>query len=146
MTLALSPSRPNLANLIVSDIAPIRSALSSSFERYLGAMARIADPLSDIKTREEADSVLRAEEKVDFPPPQMLLQPKQQMFQDLGVRQLLLTNLSVPSLQSNETVKFKIPVNILADALADIASFPYTPDGPRRWKGRTLVVKGAKSE
>ncbi|KAG6889008.1 hypothetical protein C0995_004476 [Termitomyces sp. Mi166 len=128
MTLALSPSPLNLANLIISDIAPTRMSLSSSFKRYLGAMAHIADPASNIRTREEADLALKAEEN------------------DLGVRQFLLTNLTVPSRQSNETVKFKIPVDILTDAIADIGSFPYTPDWPHKWRGRTLVVKGAKSD
>ncbi|KAG6844682.1 hypothetical protein H0H87_004657 [Tephrocybe sp. NHM501043] len=128
MTLALSPSPPNLANLIVSDIVPIRSSLSPSFQRYLEVMARIADPSSNVKTRDEADSILKAEEK------------------DIGVRQFLLTNLDIPSKQSNETVKFKIPINILTEAIGDLGSFPYTPNGPHQWPGRTLVVKGAKSD
>ncbi|KAG6876906.1 hypothetical protein C0993_012162 [Termitomyces sp. T159_Od127] len=128
MTLALSPSPPDLANLIISDIAPTRLSLSPAFRRYLGVMARITDPVSNIRTREEADSALKAEEK------------------DLSVRQFLLTNLIAPSRSSNETVKFKIPVDILADAIVDIGSFPYTPDGSHTWQGRTLVVKGAKSE
>ncbi|KAG6916206.1 hypothetical protein DXG01_007836 [Tephrocybe rancida] len=128
MTLALSPSPPSLANLIVSDIAPTRSSLSPSFKRYLGVMAQISDPASKIRTREEADSAFKAEEK------------------DLGIRQFLLTNLAVPSQQSNETVKFKIPVDILTDAIAELGSFPYMPDGLRQWPGRALVVKGAKSD
>ncbi|KAG6865003.1 hypothetical protein C0991_005691 [Blastosporella zonata] len=128
MSLALSPSCPDLANLIISDIAPTRSSLSPSFKRYLGVMARIADPSSNIRTREQADAALKAEE------------------QDLAVRQFLLTNLDVPSKQLNGTVKFKIPVNILTDAIADLGSFPYMPDGSHQWQGRTLVVKGAKSD
>lgn len=64
MTLALSPSPPNLANLIISDIAPTRLSLSPAFKRYLDVMACIADPASNIRTREQADSALKAEEKV----------------------------------------------------------------------------------
>lgn len=64
MTLALSPSPLSLANLIVSDIAPTRSSLSPAFRRYVDVMTRIADPTSNIRTREEADSALKAEEKV----------------------------------------------------------------------------------
>ncbi|KAG6808777.1 hypothetical protein H0H93_016497, partial [Arthromyces matolae] len=64
MTLALSPSPPNLANLIVSDIAPTQSSLSPSFKVYLNSMARIQDPASNIRTREEANSALQEVEKV----------------------------------------------------------------------------------
>ncbi|KAG6831519.1 hypothetical protein H0H92_009787 [Tricholoma furcatifolium] len=128
MTLALSSSLPNLEKLIISDIAPTRSSLSSSFKRYLSAMAHIENPSSNIKTRDEADSVLKMTEN------------------DLGIRQFLLTNLNVPSPHSGATVNFKVPVDILTDAIPDLGSFPYVPDGLNQWRGSTLVVKGAKSD
>ncbi|KAG5638548.1 hypothetical protein H0H81_012049, partial [Sphagnurus paluster] len=64
MTLALSASLPTLSNLIVSDIAPTRSALSPSFQRYLKVMSHIENPVTGIRTREAADKVLQSEEKV----------------------------------------------------------------------------------
>ncbi|KAG5643272.1 hypothetical protein DXG03_001239 [Asterophora parasitica] len=125
MTLALSSSLPSLSKLIISDIAPTRSSLAPSFIRYLKIMADIEDPTANITTREGADKVLQTVEK------------------DLGVRQFLLTNLVLPS---NSTVKFKIPVATLEDAVPALGSFPFMIDEGHQWRGRTLVVKGAKSE
>ncbi|KAG6887163.1 hypothetical protein C0992_000366 [Termitomyces sp. T32_za158] len=129
MTLALSSTSPNLANLIVSDIAPTCSSLSN-VRRYLWVMARLVHPAYNIRTREQADAFVKAEEWTI----------------SSSVREFLLTNLIVPREHSNETVKFKVPIDILRDALFDIGSFPYTPNGPHKWQGRTLVVKGAESE
>jgi hypothetical protein len=63
MTLALS-SPTILSNLIVSDIAPTRTSLSSSFIRYLKAMTAIGDPASGARTRQEAGKILEGVEKV----------------------------------------------------------------------------------
>ncbi|KAF8071586.1 alpha/beta-hydrolase [Lyophyllum atratum] len=129
MTLALSSPVPtSLSNLIVSDIAPTRSSLSPAFVRYLKLMARIEDPASQVRTREEADKILQAEEK------------------NTQVRQFLLTNLMLPPSGSGETAKFKIPVDILTEAIPALGSFPFTPEEGRQWHGRTLVVKAAKSD
>lgn len=64
----------------------------------------------------------------------------------MAVRQFLLTNLVVPSSTSEKTVKFKIPIDTLLEAAPDIGSFPFMPDGELEWTGRTLIVKGAKSD
>jgi len=129
MTLALS-SPTILSNLIVSDIAPTRTSLSSSFIRYLKAMTAIGDPASGARTRQEAGKILEGVEK------------------DLGVRQFLLTNLLPPSASKipSKTVRFQIPIPILTEAIPALGSFPYTVDEGRSWRGRSLVVKGARSE
>ncbi|KAF5379698.1 hypothetical protein D9615_005736 [Tricholomella constricta] len=128
MTLALSSSLPSLSNLIISDIAPVRSSLSPSFQRYLKVMSDIEDPATDVRTREAADKILQTVEK------------------DLSIRQFLLTNLMLPSNPSDKTVKFKIPIATLKGAIAALGSFPFALDEGRQWHGRTLVVKGAKSD
>jgi hypothetical protein len=63
MTVALS-SPTIISKLIVSDIAPTRTSLSSSFIRYLKAMAAIEDPISGARTRQEAGKVLEGVENV----------------------------------------------------------------------------------
>ncbi|GLB44859.1 putative alpha beta-hydrolase [Lyophyllum shimeji] len=127
MTVALSGTLPALSNLIVSDISPTQTCLPPAFTTYLKAMAHIEDPASAIRTREQADDILKGVEK------------------NLAVRQFLLTNLKTPS-DSSETVKFKIPVDILLEATPAIGSFPFIPGPEHQWHGRTLVVKGAKSD
>ncbi|KAF9460327.1 alpha/beta-hydrolase [Collybia nuda] len=130
MTLALSPSPPVLSNLIISDIAPTQTSLSPSFIRYLNIMSHIEDPTSDVRTREHTGKILETVEQVCM---------------NIGVRQFLLTNLVLPSDSepTRKTVKFQIPIPILANAIPDLGSFPYG-QGPS-WNGKTLVVKGLRS-
>ncbi len=56
----------------------------------------------------------------------------------------LLTNLVVPPHTSHEHAHFRIPINVLGNSIQDIGSFPYE-DRERRWDGKTLFIKGAKS-
>lgn len=65
MTLALS-SPGILSRLVVSDIAPTRTSLSPSCIRHLNAMAKIEDPTTGVRTREDASRVLEGVEKVCF--------------------------------------------------------------------------------
>ena len=64
MTVALDPDLPRelLAHLIVADIAPARGALSPEFQGYIEAMKKIE--ASAVKTRQEADRVLKPYEQV----------------------------------------------------------------------------------
>lgn len=64
MTVALDPELPanRLSHLIVADIAPSRGALSSEFQGYVQAMQKIEE--AGVKTRQEADRVLKPYEQV----------------------------------------------------------------------------------
>ena len=64
MSVALSPELPSnlLSHLIVADIAPSRGPLSAEFTGYVEAMQKIEE--SNVKTRQEADRVLRPYEQV----------------------------------------------------------------------------------
>ncbi|KAK7462741.1 hypothetical protein VKT23_007327 [Stygiomarasmius scandens] len=125
MSLALNPSLPpsTLSNLIVADIAPSRGKLSDEFLTYIQAMKKIED--MKLKTRKEATEVLREYEK------------------DASVVAFLLTNIIIPS-GPTEYVHFRIPLDILGDAIPEIGSFPYAP-GETKFEGNTLFIKGEKS-
>ena len=67
MTVALDPELPSdlLSHLIVADIAPARGALSNEFKGYIEAMQKIEQ--SQVKSRHEADGLLKPYEKVCLP-------------------------------------------------------------------------------
>lgn len=60
--------------------------------------------------------------------------------QDLGIRQFLLTNLdrSDPA----GPYEFRLPLEILSNALGEIGEFPYAP-GEKVWTKPALFLKGA---
>ncbi|THV04782.1 alpha/beta-hydrolase [Dendrothele bispora CBS 962.96] len=126
MSLALNPSLPpsTLSNLIVADIAPNRGKLSEEFMNYIEAMKKIER--LRLRTRKEATQVLQEYEK------------------DASVVAFLLTNIIIPS-DSSEHVHFRIPLDILGDAISEMGSFPYAP-GETKFEGRTLFIKGEKSK
>lgn len=66
MALALSPSPPDVSNLIIADIAPTQSSLHPYFVEYLEAMSEIENPENGIKSRKEAGKILETVEKVGF--------------------------------------------------------------------------------
>ena len=61
--------------------------------------------------------------------------------QDPVIRAFLLTNLDTNS----KPLKFRVPLNVIDDAIPDLGDFPYEPRS-RKWEGETLFVKGAKSK
>ncbi|GJJ13716.1 hypothetical protein Clacol_007972 [Clathrus columnatus] len=125
MSAALSPTLPKdlLTNLIIADIAPARGPLSSDFKEYTYAMSRIEH--SRIKSRKEANDILLQTEP------------------DPSIRAFLLTNLTLD--KDAGYVKFRIPIDLIKDALDELGDFPYDPEKDHRWDGRTLVIKGEKS-
>ncbi|KAG1736539.1 alpha beta-hydrolase [Suillus lakei] len=124
MALALDPELPSdlLANLIVSDIAPVRAKVSQDTVQHIRAMEKIE--AGNVSTRKEADEIMSEYE------------------QDPSVRSFLLTNLEI---NKATPVKFKIPIDILKEGQAEIESFPYAP-GERSWNRRALFIKGKKSK
>ncbi|KIK52682.1 hypothetical protein GYMLUDRAFT_251052 [Collybiopsis luxurians FD-317 M1] len=128
MTLALDDQLPSdlLKNLIVVDISPTKGRVSKTTISYIDALRQIEDlKLSDSNARKEADKVLLEVEK------------------DPSTRAFLLSTLLVPSRGSNEFARFRVPLDILSNAIPDIGTFPYDP-GETTYKGRTLLVKGGK--
>jgi hypothetical protein len=55
-----------------------------------------------------------------------------------------LTNL-IPAASDNQHAKFRVPLNILEDAIPELGAFPYER-GDRTWDGKTLLIKGSKSK
>ncbi|KAF2474414.1 alpha/beta-hydrolase [Lindgomyces ingoldianus] len=111
------------ANIIAVDNAPVDAALTSDFPRYVEGMRRVEEAkLMDLK---EADEMLEPYAK------------------DLPVRQFLLTNLIRPS--PSDPLKFRIPVRTLANALDDMADFPFTNPDAQRFNKPALFVRGTRS-
>lgn len=61
-------------------------------------------------------------------------------------RAFLLTNL-LPQAHDHHhhPLRFKIPIDLIGNAIPNIGSFPYEP-GERTWDGPTLFIKGDKSK
>lgn len=119
--MAVALRRPALISKVISvDNAPIEATLSSNFGTYVRAMRRIE--AAHLTKQADADAILAQYEP------------------DLAVRQFLLTNL----VRHGESLRFRIPVNILQSALDVVGSFPYHPDKVRSTKP-ALFVRGTKS-
>jgi pimeloyl-ACP methyl ester carboxylesterase len=121
MTMALAdPSC--CANIVAVDNAPVDAALASDFPRYVEGMRKTeeAKPMS----QKEADALMEPYAK------------------ELPVRQFLLTNLVR---EPGKPLKWRVPVKILADALDDMADFPYKNPDEARFSKRALFIRGTKS-
>ena len=121
MTVALRNKVP-IANLIPVDNAPVDAALHSDFAKYITGMRRIED--TTIHRQSEADAILKDYED------------------SLPIRQFLLGNLVR---RKDGTQTWQIPIKILANALDNMADFPFTDPDAVRYEGPTLVVRGTKS-
>lgn len=121
MAVALRGKVP-ISSLIPVDNAPVDAALKSDFGKYIQGMRKIAD--ANIQKQSEADAILAEFES------------------NIGVRQFLLTNLA----RGKDGIqRFRIPVKYLANALDNMADFPFTDPDQARWEGPTLFVRGTKS-
>ncbi|KAF1971779.1 alpha/beta-hydrolase [Bimuria novae-zelandiae CBS 107.79] len=110
------------ANIVAVDNAPVDAALASDFPAYVEGMRRIEalQPTS----QKAADEILTPYAK------------------DLPVRQFLLTNLvRAPG----QPVKWRIPVKTLANALDDMADFPFNNPDEARFSKRALFIRGTRS-
>ncbi|OQO04468.1 hypothetical protein B0A48_09390 [Cryoendolithus antarcticus] len=121
MTVALRQRVP-IASLISVDNAPIDAALKSDFAKYVRAMRRIEQ--AHVKRQADADAILAEYED------------------ELPIRQFLLTNLYRAE---DGTQKWRIPIKYLANALDNMADFPFKDPDEVRYAGPTLFVRGTKS-
>lgn len=123
MTLALkSPSL--IADMISVDNAPLDAALLSNFGKYVQGMKKIES--AGVTRQSEADVILKDYEE------------------SLVIRQFLLGNLFRP--QGEKTHKFKVPLNILGNALDNLGDFPYKDPESVRFQKPTLFVRGTQSK
>lgn len=121
MTVALRRRVP-IANLIPVDNAPVDAALKSDFGKYVQGMRKVED--AHVKKQSEADAILQDYESA------------------LPIRQFLLTNLIRAE---DGSQRFRIPIRYLANALDDMADFPFKDPDETRFEGPTLFVRGTKS-
>ena len=125
MTVALH--RPDLVEKLVSiDNAPVDAALKSDFGKYIQGMRKVEE--ARVQKQSEADEILRPFEE------------------NLAIRQFLLTNL-VRAVDASGIAyqKFRVPIQTLANALDNMADFPYKDPDSARYSGPTLFIRGTKS-
>ncbi|KAF2680142.1 alpha/beta-hydrolase [Lentithecium fluviatile CBS 122367] len=121
MTMALrDPSC--CADIIAVDNAPVDAALASDFPRYVEGMRKAEEAMP--MSQKDADAIMEPYAK------------------DLPVRQFLLTNLVR---EPGKPLRFRVPVKILADALDDMADFPFKNPDEARFCKRALFIRGTKS-
>ncbi|TGZ83384.1 alpha/beta-hydrolase [Ascodesmis nigricans] len=123
--MAVALQHPSLVSrIIVVDNAPVEAGLASSFPRYIQAMRKIED--SKLTKQAEADEILEnyGGEK------------------SLAVRQFLLTNLT--RTHGSNVLRWRVPVQVLQNALDNMGGFPFHPD-KERFEKPALFVRGTMS-
>ncbi|BCS18951.1 putative alpha/beta hydrolase [Aspergillus puulaauensis] len=122
MTVALNA--PELVSaLIPVDNAPVNSPLRTDFGKYVRGMQHIES--ANVTKQSDADKILQDYEE------------------SMPIRQFLLTNL-VRS-PEDQTMKFRVPLATLGDALKGMGDFPFPEPGSVQYPGPTLFVRGTKS-
>ncbi|KAK9468440.1 Alpha/Beta hydrolase protein [Lipomyces arxii] len=120
--MAISLRRPELVDsMIAVDNAPIDASLGSDIPKYVRAL-RTIERMS-LRNTKDAFEVLGKYE----PNPE--------------IRQFLLTNTKF---NSDGTIGFRVPLDILARALDHIAEFPFN-SARERYVGPALFVRGTRS-
>lgn len=122
MTVALR-HKINVGALIPVDNSPVDAALKGHFGDYIQGMRMIED--AGVSKQSEADFILQPYEE------------------SLPIRQFILTNLVRDP--ETKTQKFRIPIKYLANALDNMADFPFKNPDDVQYKGPTLVIRGTKS-
>ncbi|KKY32976.1 putative abhydrolase domain-containing protein [Diaporthe ampelina] len=123
MTLALRS--PAMVKDIVSvDNAPIDAILSTDFTKYVRGMQKIEG--AGVTTQKAADAIMAEFEE------------------SLPIRQFLLGNLFTP--EGQKAKKFRVPLDVLGKALANMGDFPYKDPGRARFEKPALFVRGTKSK
>ncbi|KAH9842247.1 alpha/beta-hydrolase [Teratosphaeria destructans] len=95
----------------------------SDFGKYVQGMRKIAE--ANVTKQSDADALL-----ADYEPA-------------LPIRQFLLSNLARD--QETGVQTWRIPIKYLANALDNMADFPFKDPEAAQWKGKALFVRGTKS-
>jgi pimeloyl-ACP methyl ester carboxylesterase len=122
MTMALRKPQ-TISALIPVDNSPIDAALKSDFGKYVQGMKEVEN--ANVSKQSDADTILQKYEEA------------------LPIRQFLLTNLMRSP--DTKTLKFRIPIKILAVTLDHMADFPFRDPDEARYEGPTLFVRGTRS-
>ncbi|OAX79345.1 hypothetical protein ACJ72_06341, partial [Emergomyces africanus] len=122
MTVALR-SPELISSFIAVDNGPVSAKLGSQFTKYVKGMQEIER--ANVTKQSEADRILHQYEE------------------SLPIRQFLLTNL-IRS-KENNTLKFRIPVQLLGESLDKLASFPFSTSDNVKFEGPSLFIRGTKS-
>lgn len=70
--------------------------------------------------------------------------PADTQIKSLPIRQFLLGNLFTP--EGQKAKKFRVPLDVLGKALANMGDFPYKDPGKARFEKPALFVRGTKSK
>ncbi|MCJ1293892.1 hypothetical protein MMC34_005449 [Xylographa carneopallida] len=123
MTVALQSPR-RVSSLVPVDNAPADAVLKGDFAKYTQGMRKIME--AHVTKAAEADLILQ-----DFE-------------ESIPIRQFLLTNLV--RAPGDKHMHFRIPIQVLAAALGNMGDFPFKDPDQARYDGRTLFVRGVKSD
>lgn len=120
-----------LRTLVSVDMSPAIGKVSPAFQAYIDCMRKVET--SKCKHRSDADKML------------------QEVEPDLSARQFLLTNARTETKNGEEHLVFRLPLDLLAEEIPSIGTFPYTPPPPKSetsptWDGPVMFLKGAKSK
>jgi len=114
------------SGIVPLDNAPVDAALKSDFSTYVRAMQEIENHNPPLVKQSDADTILEKYES------------------NLAIRQFLLTNL-VKDEKDKKTLRWRVPLAILAKNLDNMGDFPYKGSDEVRFEGPTLVVRGGDS-
>ncbi|KAI8680477.1 AB hydrolase-1 domain-containing protein [Fusarium keratoplasticum] len=122
MTVALH-SGDLLADMIAVDNAPVAHILEDNFAGYIEGMHKVES--ANVTRRSQADKILEEHEKSPV------------------VRQFLLGNLD--RLESDGTLRFRIPLHILGQSWQNLGHFPYDNPCETEFDKPALFIRGTQS-
>lgn len=143
MAVALqSPER--VSGLIPVDNAPVNAVLKSDFPKYVRGMQHVER--AKVSKQSDANKILEGYEEVrniSLGEPVRFKVAANGLYQSLGIRQFLLTNLIR---SEDNTLKFRVPLSVLGESLDEMADFPFSESDGIQYSGPTLFVRGTKSK
>lgn len=114
------------SGIVPLDNAPVDAALKSDFGIYVRGMQEVENHNPPLTKQSDADKILEKYES------------------NVAIRQFLLTNL-VKDEKDRKTLRWRVPLGILAKNLDNMGDFPFKGDDEARYQGPTLVVRGGDS-
>ncbi|UPK96766.1 hypothetical protein LCI18_007701 [Fusarium solani-melongenae] len=147
MTVALH-SPDLLADMIAVDNAPVAHILEDNFAGYIEGMHKVES--ANVTRRSQADKILEEHEKVSgsgAPPAVLPMRLRRNSANTITkspvVRQFLLGNLD--RLESDGTLRFRIPLHILGQSWQNLGHFPYDNPCETEFDKPALFIRGTQS-